>query len=231
MTSDAGLLRSPTSWFAIGCATAACALIAITTLLAKMLGGADAGATALHPLQISAGRFAFAFLGISFAYAVLKPGLRGAEWLSHLGRASCGWLGVTCMFAAATQIPLADATAISFLSPLLTILLAVIFLREIVRRPQFIGVAVAVIGVVLLLAPGAEGLRPAACIALAGAVFMGVESIFIKRLSDREPPVRILFLNNLIGASVAVTAAAFVWQAPDARQWMMLAAPARLRQS
>lgn len=224
MTSEAMQLRPPTSWLAIGCATAACALIAVTTLLAKMLGGVDAGAAALHPLQISAGRFAFALLGISIAFTILKPGLRDAEWSSHLGRASCGWLGVTCMFTAATQIPLADATAISFLSPLFTILLAVIFLREIVRQPQIIGAGVALIGVVLLLAPGAEGFRPAAFIALAGAVFMGVESIFIKRLSDREPPIRILFLNNLIGASLAIIAASIVWQAPDAKQWIMLAA-------
>lgn len=223
MTTISEIPGSPTPWQAIGFATAACALIAVTTLLAKMLGGAQMGEAALHPLQISAGRFVFAFLAVSIAFAALKPGLHGAEWSSHLGRASCGWLGVSCMFAAATQIPLADATAISFLSPLFTILLAVIFLKEIVRRPQIAGSGLAIIGVILLLAPGAEGFRPAAFIALAGAVFMGVESIFIKRLSDREPPVRILFLNNLIGASVAVIAASFVWRPPLVGQWAMLA--------
>ncbi|MEL7466436.1 MAG: DMT family transporter [Pseudomonadota bacterium] len=217
--------RSPVaSWSGVAAAVAACALIAATSLMAKVLGGEAAGEAALHPLQISAGRFVFALLAVSVAFAILRPGFEDTPWRLHAARSACGWVGVTCLFAASTQIPLADATAISFLSPIFTIGFAVFLLREAAAPAKLIGSAIALLGAVLLLAPGEEGLRLAAFIALAAAAVMGLESIFIKRLSGREPPVRILFANNLIGAAIAATAAAFVWRAPTAEQWTILAA-------
>ncbi|MEL7466604.1 MAG: DMT family transporter [Pseudomonadota bacterium] len=211
------------SWSAVAAAIAACALIAGTSLMAKVLGGAGAGAAALHPLQISAGRFAFALLAVSVAFAALRPGFRNTPWGLHAARSACGWLGVTCLFAASTQIPLADTTAIGFLSPIFTIGFAVFLLKEVAAPAKLIGSLIAVIGAVLLLAPGEDGLRLAAFIALAAAALMGLESIFIKRLSGREPPVRILFANNLIGAAIALSVAAFVWRAPTTDQWIVLA--------
>jgi drug/metabolite transporter (DMT)-like permease len=50
-----------------------------------------------------------------------------------------------------------------------------------------------------------------------------MEAILVKRLSDREPPMRILLINNAIGATIAATAAAFIWVAPSPSQWAMLA--------
>ena len=216
--------RGAVSWTAVGAAIGACALIAATSLIAKTLGGEAAGADALHPLQISAGRFAFALLGAALAFAVMRPGLAGTPWRLHAARSACGWLGVSCLFAAATQIPLADATAISFLSPLFTIGFAVFLLSEKAGASKIGGASLAALGAALLLAPGADGMRPAALIALAAAAAMGLESIFIKKLTMREPPVRILFANNLIGAGIAIAAACFVWRAPTADQWLLLAA-------
>ncbi|WP_416899701.1 MAG: DMT family transporter [Minwuia sp.] len=203
---------------------ASSALIAVTTLLAKALGlGAAAGEAGLHPLQVSAGRFFFAFLAISTASLVLKPGLKSDNWALHVGRSLSGWVGVSCMFAAAARMPLADATAISFLSPVVTMLLAVVLLQERVGVRRWGAVALALIGALVLIRPGTESFRPAALIALGAALAMGLEAILIKRLSDREPVARILLINNGIGATVACTAAMFVWSWPTPSQWGMLA--------
>jgi hypothetical protein len=51
---------------------AASAFAAGTTLLAKALGNGSLG-PALHPLQVSHGRFLFAFIAIGAAAAVLRP--------------------------------------------------------------------------------------------------------------------------------------------------------------
>jgi drug/metabolite transporter (DMT)-like permease len=59
--------------------------------------------------------------------------------------------------------------------------------------------------------------------ALAAAILIGIEVIFIKQLSGREPPLRILIINNGMGALIAVAAAAFVWTWPTPTQWIMLA--------
>jgi len=200
----------------------ASAIIAVTSLLAKALGRGVAG-EALHPFQVTAGRFGFAFALVLALSLWLRPRLVGAAWPVHLGRTLCGWAGVTCLFAAAAAMPLAEATAISFLSPLATMLLAIPLLGERVGPVRWSAAAMALLGALVLIRPGSEAYQPAALIALAAAAFIGMESILVKRLSDREPPLRILLINNAIGALIAVVAAAFVWRAPSPAQWTMLA--------
>lgn len=200
----------------------ASAIIAVTSLLAKALGR-DVAGDALHPFQVTAGRFGFAFALVLALSLWLRPRLAGAAWSVHLGRTLCGWAGVTCLFAAAAAMPLAEATAISFLSPLATMLLAILLLGERVGRVRWTAAAVALAGALVLIRPGSDAYQPAALIALAAAAFIGMEAILVKRLSDREPPLRILLINNGMGALIAVVVAALVWRAPSPAQWAMLA--------
>jgi drug/metabolite transporter (DMT)-like permease len=207
---------------AVGAMLCAAALIAVTTLLAKILGRGLTGPE-LHPLQVSAGRFCFALLAIAPVFAWRYPGFAGTAWSLHVGRSLCGWGGVTLLFAAAALMPLAEATAIGFLSPLVTMLLAIVLLRERVGVWRWSAAALAVLGALLLIRPGGEAFQPAALLALAAAALMGLESIFIKRLAGREPPIRILTINNAIGAGIAATAASLVWIAPSPAQWGLMA--------
>ena len=102
----------------------ASAILAVTSLLAKALGRGVAG-SALHPFQVTAGRFGFALALLLVISIWLRPRLAGAAWGVHTARSLCGWAGATCLFAAAAAMPLAEATAISFLSPLATMILAI----------------------------------------------------------------------------------------------------------
>lgn len=198
------------------------ALVAATSLIAKALGLGAAG-DPLHPLQISAGRFCFAFFALALVSLRWRTSFSGAPWGLHAARAICGWLGVTCVFAAAARMPLADATAISFLSPLVAVVLAAVLLRESVGPRRWLAILIAAAGALVLTRPGTEAFRPAAFIALAAAVMMGLEATIIKKLTDREPPLRILTINNAIGAVIASTAALFVWRWPEPGQWLLLA--------
>ncbi len=199
-----------------------CSLFAAGTLLAKVLGQ-DLFGAALHPLQVSAGRFCFAFLAVLPFALWLRPGFRGAAWSVHAGRSLCGWAGVSCLFAAAAVMPLADATALSFLSPLFTMMLAIPLLGERVGPWRWAAVAIGLCGAMILMRPGSGAFQPAALIALSAAVLFGLEAVLIKRLSDREPPIRILAINNAIGATISASAAAFVWTPPSPMQWLILA--------
>lgn len=199
----------------------ACSLFAVTSVIAKYLGNAEA-INALHPLQISAGRFSFAFLSLLPFLIWKTPSYKGVPWLLHGGRSICGWLGVSCMFAAAARMPLAEASTISFLSPIATMILAIWILKEKVPGTRWIWVSLSFAGMVLITRPGTEAFQPAAFIALASACFMGIEAIFIKRLSDNEPPLRILSINNAIGALVAISVATTVWVTPTSEQWFLL---------
>ncbi|WP_282181634.1 DMT family transporter [Aliiroseovarius marinus] len=208
---------------AIGFMLVATVFIAGTTLMAK-LAGKDLLGDPLHPFQITHGRFTFAFLAIgSFALfrrlRITRPNLK-----LHAARSAAGFAGVTLMFAAATLIPLADATAISFLNPVFAMLLAIPLLGERVGPWRWLSVAMALTGALILIRPGASSFDPAALLALGAAAILGLETIFIKRLAGREAPLQILVINNAIGLTIASCAVLFVWQAPTPAQWAVLAA-------
>ncbi|MEP2922095.1 MAG: DMT family transporter [Sulfitobacter sp.] len=202
--------------------TLAASFIAATTLMAKGLGTNGYGPP-LHPLQISHGRFLFAFIALSTVAAFLRPKLTTPHWRLHIARTTFGWGGVTLMFASVAFIPLADATAISFLNPVFGMMLAIPLLGEKVGPVRWSAAGLALVGALVLLRPTPASFQPTALLALAAAVVMGLELIFIKKLAGRENPFQILLVNNMIGLMIASCAVLSVWQMPTAPQWALLA--------
>jgi len=200
----------------------ATAFLAGTTLLAKALG-TEALGPALHPLQVTFGRFLFAWLVFVGIAALIRLPIRQPDMRIHVMRVLCGWTGVTLMFAAAAMIPLADATAISFLNPVFCMILAIPLLGERVGPWRWIAAAIALIGALVLIRPGGA-VELGALFALGAALVLGLELIFIKRLSGREGAVQILVISNSIGVIISTLAVIWVWQPPTPAQWAGMAA-------
>ena len=231
-------MRSP-AFLAAAAMFVATAFFAGTTLLAKALGSGVMGVQ-LHALQISQARFVFGFLAVLAVFLVLRAraatpaGAPAAPaplfvltpaWGLHFIRTLLGWLGGALLFAAAAQMPLTDANALSFLSPIATMLFAIPLLGEKVGRWRWTAAALAMLGALVLLRPGQGVIQPAALMALGAALTMGLEGIFIKRLANREPTRQILLVNNFMGAVLASLVALPFLQLPhDAAQWLALAA-------
>jgi len=194
--------------------------IAGSTMTAKILG---TGEDPLHPFQISAGRFFFAFCALLLASLFLKPKFQKPNLKLHGARALFGWLGVTGMFAAASHIPLADATAISFLNPVVAMILAIPLLGEKVGKIRWTAAGFAFLGMLLLIKPGSAAFHPAALLALAAACFMGLEITIIKKLTNTDRPLQILIINNALGTIIACTVAFFFWQTPSPTQLLLMA--------
>ncbi|MEO0904192.1 MAG: DMT family transporter, partial [Pseudomonadota bacterium] len=215
-------LRPPNPPVALAFMLTATAFIAGTMVMAKSLG-TDALGPPLHPLQISHGRFLFAFLAIASAALILRPKISHPHFGLHIGRTLFGWGGVTLMFAAVAFIPLSDATAISFLNPVFGMLLAIPLLGERVGRWRWFAAFTALLGALILLRPGPDSFQLAGLLALGAAVTMGMELIFIKKLANREPAFQILLINNTIGLCIATLAVIPVWVMPTSEQWGALA--------
>lgn len=221
----------PRPLFAALSMVAATAFFAGTTLLAKALGGGATGAP-IHALQVSHARFVFGFMAVVIVVgllprrAVLPDAAPGnpPHFGLHLARTMLGWLGGALLFAAAAQMPLTDANALSFLSPVATMLFAIPLLGERVGRWRWTAAALAMLGALVLLRPGAGVIQPAALLALGAAFALGLEGIFIKKLTNREPPRQILLVNNFMGVVIATLAVIPVFQMPGgAGQWAALA--------
>ena len=82
---------------------------------------------------------------------------------------------------------------------------------------------IALIGAAILTRPGGGSIEFGALLALASALLLGTELIFIKRLTGNEGPYQILLVNNAIGLVIASLAVIPVWIAPTPAQWAALA--------
>jgi drug/metabolite transporter (DMT)-like permease len=127
------------------------------------------------------------------------------------------------MFASVAHIPLADATAISFLNPVFGMIFAIPLLGEKVGKWRWSAAGIAFVGAIILLRPTPDSFQPAALLALGAAVILGFELNIIKKLTRRENPFSILLINNAIGVCVAGFAVMWVWAWPTPAQWALMA--------
>ena len=202
---------------------AATVFIAATTVLAKALG-TDSLGPALPPFQVTFGRYLFGALAIMAAAAVLRPRLSVARAPWHLLRILLGWGGVTLMFTSVALIPVAEATAITFLNPVIAMILAVPLLGEKVGPVRWSAAGIAMVGAALLLRPGEGIIAAGALLAFGAACLLGGEVLVIKRLTRQEPLLATLVWANGLGLCIASATALPGWQAPTAAQWAAMAA-------
>ncbi|WP_420862859.1 DMT family transporter [Algirhabdus cladophorae] len=208
---------------AIAFMLSATAFIAATTLLAKALGTDTLGAP-LNAFQISNGRYIFALIALLIFAAITRPKIIAPKVKLHVARALFGWLGVTLMFAAASKIPLSDATTISFLNPVFAMILAIPLLGEKVGPVRWSAAVIALVGALVLLRPGAGSLQIGALLALGSAAILGTEIIVLKHLSKGEGVFQILLFSNAIGTVLSLGPAAWVFTPPTPHQWAALVA-------
>lgn len=136
---------------------------------------------------------------------------------SHALRSIAGTISMFCNFAAYTYLPLADATAIGFASPLFVVVLAAFMLSERVHIFRWSAVVIGFIGVIIIAGPEAGLSNSAlygAMFALTGAALTAVAMIFLRRMSAHEHSITIAFYFMLTSAAVSLTTIVFGWNWP-----------------
>jgi drug/metabolite transporter (DMT)-like permease len=170
-------------------------------------------------------RSAFAILPVVVIYAArreLATAVRTGRPLGHLGRGIISVFGMFLSFASLGRLPLVDATAISFASPLITVALAAIILKERVRIYRWSAVGVGFLGVIVMLAPyldlgraaAASGPAIGALFALAAAFCNAGTVIQTRRLTDSETTSAIVFYFSLFCAIAGLVTLPFAWHPP-----------------
>ncbi len=125
-------------------------------------------------------------------------------------------------FTAISFIPLADAGAISIVSPLLVTALSVWLLKERVGVPRWLAVVVGFCGALIVLRPGLGVMHPASLLVLGTAVCFALYQITTRQLSGTESPYTTLFYTALVGTVVMCAVAPFVWEPPDPEGWGLM---------
>lgn len=195
----------------------AMALLSVMSALVKTVG------QRLDVFQIAFFRALFGLAVIlPFMLRVGRAGFATRRPLTHVARGILGVSAMMCGFYAVTRLPLADATAITFTKPLFLVLLAAPFLGETVGPRRWAAVAIGFAGAVIMVRPGGAGIDGAALVALGGALLVAIVTVVIKKLSETERPVTILFYFGITSTAVAAIPAAAVWRAPTLAELALL---------
>lgn len=130
-----------------------------------------------------------------------------------------------CGMAAFRTMPLAEATAVIFLAPVLVALLAGPFLGERIGAGRWLAVVVGFAGVLLIARPGGA-LNPVGMAwALAAAASYAAYQLLTRRLSHVEHPLTLLFYTALVGTAATSLVLPWFWTEtePSPLQWLQIA--------
>lgn len=178
-------------------------VLSIGDAVVKSLAGAWPG-TAVAALRYSFGAIGLAALVRATAgrkgFALPNP------WL-QLGRGAAVALATICFFMAVMALPLADATAIQFTSPMLTGLLSPFVLGERAPRAVWGATIVAFAGVLIVLRPNLLALGPAAFWPLGAAFGMAWLMIFNRKAAGLASPLAMQLLLAAMAAPILIVAA------------------------
>ncbi len=176
--------------------------VAVTALV-KYLG------PAVPPQEAAFLRY---LLGLVFLIPMIRPmlnttitprlwGLFATRGLFHAG-------GVMLWFYAMTQIPIAEVTAMNYLSPVYVTIGAAIFLGERLALRRIAAIFVALLGVLVILRPGFREVGPGHLAMLIAALIFGGSYLLAKICADEVSPLVVV---GMLSGWVTLGLAPFAW--------------------
>jgi drug/metabolite transporter (DMT)-like permease len=132
-------------------------------------------------------------------------------------------VGSTVLFFKTLSImPLAEATAVNFIAPLITLTLAPLFLNEKTRWYRWVGVGIALCGVLLVLKPGFQnsaGMGWALSTAFAFSMYQ-----MATRWVAKDDPIVTNLWGGWVGTITSSVALFWLWQTPvlSTMGWVLL---------
>ncbi|MBL6954881.1 MAG: DMT family transporter [Alphaproteobacteria bacterium] len=140
--------------------------------------------------------------------------------LLHLGRTGLLVLSISLLFVALKYMSLADATAISFTSPLFITLLAIPILGERVDRARWLAVFMGLIGVLVVVRPGSGLASWISMLPLLGAAAFAGFQICTRMLASTENTFATLFYTGAGGLAWSSLLLPLVWVTPEPVYWL-----------
>ena len=162
----------------------------------------------------------------------LHSALRTQNPGGHISRGMVGVLAMGLSFAALGYLPQTEVTAIFYAAPIVTVILAAIFLGEQVRMVRIGAVLAGLVGVLVILWPRLEGfggggeadaLRAfGAVLALIAACCVAVAKILVRKLVGIDPPSTVVIYASLTAICMSLLSLPFGWVWPTAWEFALL---------
>ncbi|QQP89646.1 DMT family transporter [Skermanella sp. TT6] len=192
----------------------AAALFSVLNLLIRH------ASTELHPFQVTFFRnfFSLAFM-LPWLMRAGLGGLRTRKWGLYSTRALTGLAAMLTWFYAISVMPLAEAVALNFTTPLFATVGAALFLGEVVRLRRWTATVVGFLGVLVIVRPDADAIDLMAVLVLVSACFSAASALQVKALARTESTTAMVTYMVLFLTPMSLVPALFVWSWPS---WGML---------
>lgn len=166
--------------------------------------------------------FEILFLRQLMVLAIIAPAIlsgfpkvfRTDRFKLHILRAMVSFCAMSTGFTAIINMPLAEATAISFARTLFQTLLAIIILKEIIGIRRWTATLAGFAGVLVIVQPGAEGFNSFAIFALISAGFVAFIMILVRMLAQTERPSTIMAYQSTVLVLMLAGPAIYFWKTP-----------------
>lgn len=152
-------------------------------------------------------------------YVIHKP-----RWRLYFARGGFGLIAMQFWFYAIAIVPLPMATALSFTSPLISAVLAVLIFKEKGSIAMWASMVVGFSGALIILRPGTEAFDWNALWVMATAAMWSISGIIIKSLTKTQSPVAVVFFMGLVMTPLSLPFLLLNPQIPAGEQWLWLIA-------
>lgn len=178
----------------------------------------------------------FAVLAILVYFAMrgqVSGILQTRHGFSHFWRGMVGVGAMTLSFYALTKLPLPEAIAINYASPLIAVVLGAVILHEVVRMYRWSAVVIGLFGVLIIIWPrmtlfaeGQVGHNEAmgALAALGGAIMAAFAMMLVRRLVQTEKTSTVVIYFSISATVISLVSIPFGWVMPSGPQFAMLIA-------
>jgi len=200
--------------FMVGCSL----IFASLDSLAKVMGQQ-------YPvLQIVWFRYTFHVVGMLVVFLPFM-GRRMFRATNMRWQAGRGLILVVCTclsFTGLRFMPLAEFTAISFVTPLIVTLLASRFLGEKVSPLRWGAVALGFAGVLVIIRPGSGIFGWPALIPLVMSCVYASFQVLTRKYAGTDDPITTMLYSGMAGAILATLTLPFNWKTPEPLHWPIL---------
>jgi drug/metabolite transporter (DMT)-like permease len=143
-----------------------------------------------------------------FALKTGRPGLQLARGAALLGSSLLFITGLR-------YLPIAEASATAFVSPLFVTALSIVLLSESVGIRRWLATATGLLGVLIIIRPGTSAFHVAAFFPIVSALCWAVTLIMTRMMSGKETATTTMTYSSIAGIAIVSALVPFVWVAPS----------------
>lgn len=192
------------------CVLAATLCFSTTNALIRGLSGA------VPPVEIAFFRSIFGLailLPIVAWYGIGSIVTARPKW--HVARGILHVASMMIWFVALSMVPLAEAAALEFAAPIMTTVIAILFLGEAIRMRRMVALVVGIAGVLIVVRPGFEAVSTGQLLILLSVTLWAGCQLIIRELGRTDSSFTQGFYTVVVFTPVTAIATVPVWVTPS----------------